>query len=367
MREETLLILGGYGGAGKVLADLLLQETELRLLIGGRDPAKAEALAFELNTRHSCHRVEARTLDANRPETLLPVFKESRLVIIAAPLGESLLSVLRVALESGTDWMDLLFPPDIPQKLQTYEGEILKNEQVVLTQGGFHPGLPAVLVHHAAACFTRLERAVVALAMNARFPLTESLHELLDEITETRLAVFRDGIWRSPVWKDLRSFHFGPPAGTRKCYPMAMTEMQAIPEYYGLRETGVYAAGFNGFVDFLVLPLIYAAYSLRRGLGRKALSRLFCWGINTFSPKQEWVVIRLEADGEENGKPKSISFSLNHEDAYFLTAAPVVCCLLQYLEGTIPSGLKMMAHAVDPSRTIEDLQRMGIRIETDTN
>ena len=60
MREETLLILGGYGGAGKVLADLLLQETELRLLIGGRDPAKAEALAFELNTRHSCHRVEAR-------------------------------------------------------------------------------------------------------------------------------------------------------------------------------------------------------------------------------------------------------------------------------------------------------------------
>ena len=91
MREEPLLILGGYGGAGKVLADLLIQETELRLLIGGRDPAKAEALAFELNTRHSCHRVEARTLDANHPETLLPVFKESRLVIIAAPLGESLL------------------------------------------------------------------------------------------------------------------------------------------------------------------------------------------------------------------------------------------------------------------------------------
>ena len=48
-----------------------------------------------------------------------------------------------------------------------------------------------------------------------------------------------------------------------------MTEMQAIPEYYGLRETGVYAADFNGFVDFLVLPLIYAAYSLRRGWDEK--------------------------------------------------------------------------------------------------
>ncbi len=64
---------------------------------------------------------------------------------------------------------------------------------------------------------------------------------------------------------------------------MAMAEMQGLPELYGLRETGVYAAGFNGFVDFLVLPLIFAAFSLRRGFGRKALARLFCWGVNAFS------------------------------------------------------------------------------------
>lgn len=150
------------------------------MLIGGRQHAKAEVLATELNTRHSGQRVEARTLDANRPETLLPVFKESRLVLITAPLGESLLSMLQVALESGTDWLDLFFPPDIPQKLQTYEGEILKKEQVMLTQGGFHPGFLAVLVHHTDSFFTSIERAVVALEMNARVPLTESLYELLD-------------------------------------------------------------------------------------------------------------------------------------------------------------------------------------------
>ena len=74
MREESLLILGGYGGAGKVLADLLLQETKLRLLIGGRNPAKAEAFADELNARHSGQRAEARTLDANQSQSLLPVF-----------------------------------------------------------------------------------------------------------------------------------------------------------------------------------------------------------------------------------------------------------------------------------------------------
>ena len=76
MREQTVLILGGYGGAGKALAELLLKEAKLRLLIGGRNPAKAEAFANELNTKHPGQRAEARTLDANRSESLLPVFHE---------------------------------------------------------------------------------------------------------------------------------------------------------------------------------------------------------------------------------------------------------------------------------------------------
>ena len=80
MREKTTLILGGYGGAGKALAELLLKETKLRLLIGGRNPAKAKAFANELNLRHSGQRAEARTLETNRSKSLLPVFQEDRLV-----------------------------------------------------------------------------------------------------------------------------------------------------------------------------------------------------------------------------------------------------------------------------------------------
>ena len=49
MRDQIMLILGGYGGAGKALAELLLKETELRRFIGGRNRAKAEALTSEMN------------------------------------------------------------------------------------------------------------------------------------------------------------------------------------------------------------------------------------------------------------------------------------------------------------------------------
>ena len=78
MRVQTMLILGGYGGAGKALAELLLKETELRVFIGERNHAKAEAFASELNARFSGHWPEVRTFDANRSKTLLPVFQRSQ-------------------------------------------------------------------------------------------------------------------------------------------------------------------------------------------------------------------------------------------------------------------------------------------------
>ena len=53
MRDQTMLILGGYGGEVKVLAELLLKETEHRVFIGGRYHAKAEAFAGELKARFS--------------------------------------------------------------------------------------------------------------------------------------------------------------------------------------------------------------------------------------------------------------------------------------------------------------------------
>ncbi|HIH44074.1 MAG TPA: KR domain-containing protein [Candidatus Methanoperedenaceae archaeon] len=40
MSNKTFLILGGYGNVGRVLAQLLLQETDLNLVLAGRNVKK---------------------------------------------------------------------------------------------------------------------------------------------------------------------------------------------------------------------------------------------------------------------------------------------------------------------------------------
>ena len=82
-----------------------------------------------------------------------------------------------------------------------------------------------------------------------------------------------------------------------------------------------------------------------------------------FSPLQEEVAVVMEAVGKDEAGPKKVRIAVRHNDAYFITAVPVVACVRQYLQEKIPSGLNIMGHAIDPEILIKDLQRMGVEVE----
>ena len=56
---KRLLILGGYGNTGRLIAECLLQETDVALVLAGRSLERASALAAELDSRCEVPRVAA--------------------------------------------------------------------------------------------------------------------------------------------------------------------------------------------------------------------------------------------------------------------------------------------------------------------
>ncbi len=56
--------------------------------------------------------------------------------------------------------------------------------------------------------------------------------------------------------------------------------------------------------------------------------------------------------------------TISHKDSYFLTAAPAVACLLQYLDGSLRKpGLWRQATRIEPIRFFEDLARFGVQVK----
>ena len=372
MSSKTFLILGGYGNTGRPLAKLLLQETDAQLILAGRSLEKAESAATEFNSMVSDERVSGIAVDASDPLSLKQGFRGVDLVVVASSTVRYARQVAAAALEAGSDYLDVQFSTQKVAMLKAMAGEIEKTGCCFITDGGFHPGLPAALVRYVAPYFDILEKANVGSVIKvdwAGLDLPDAtVNELLEEINDFEALLFKDGAWKKARMSGMADYlrmDFGGAFGGQACMPMFLEEMRSIPEYYPtLKETGFFVGGFNWFVDWLVMPLGMVILRLWPQGALKPLGKLMMWGLNKFSRPPYGTLLKVEAEGIKDGQAKAIDVVLSHPDGYLFTAIPVAACLLQYLDGSIRKpGLWTQANLVEPNRLMIDMQRMGIALQ----
>lgn len=371
MGDGKILILGGYGHTGRLLAGLLLAETEVDLVLAGRNKNKADALATELNARIGQQRACGTYADAADPASLAQALAGASMVVVASSTADYTTNVATAALEAGIDYLDVQYSAQKFTLLQSMAREIAAAGCCFITDGGFHPGLPAALIRYLAHQFDSLESARVGSVIKidwASLDLSPStMEEFVGEFMDFQALLFRDGRWqRVSAWSMMKptTMEFGPAFGRQYCIPMFLEEMRAIPELYPeIRETGFFVGGFNWFVDWLLSPLIMVALKLWPQRARQPMGRLMYWGLKTFSRPPYGALLKVEVRGTKHGRDESADLILYHEDGYLFTAIPVAACLLQYLDGSIRRpGLWLQAHAVDPDRLMVDMEQMGIEV-----
>ncbi len=365
MAHEQFLVLGGYGLAGRLIARMLLEYTPVSLIVAGRHGDQAAQLAAELNDVFSGERARGIAADATNPASLAEAFRDVSLVIDCTPTTQHISKVTRAVLDAGVDYLDILYGPNKVNTLKDLESEIEQKGLCFITEAGYHPGLPSVFVRYAAEQLNPLESAVVGGLLNVPLPYTEAVEDLVREIEHSGAGEYKDGAWHTMTWNSTgRKFDFGPPHGVRSCFPMEFHEMRALPERYGLRETGFYIASLNWFADMVVFLPWYVFKLGRFDWGARLGAKLLVWSAKTFARPPYEVVLKVEAEGCVEGRPMRLDFSARHPDGYVFTAIPVVACLLQYLDGTIRQpGLWIMGQAVEPGRMIRDMERMGVCTE----
>ena len=367
--NKTFLILGGYGNAGRLIAELLLQETPVRLVLAGRNLAKAQQQAKILNQKFNVQRVASAYVDAADLANLKAVFASVDLVIVASSTSSYVENITQAALITGIDYLDLqLSSAHKIQVLETLKTDIEQAGRCFITNGGFHPGLLSTLIRYVAPEFDHLETAYLASLMQINWqnlafsPATWT--EFIQALTEAKPAIFKDGAWIELDWNSYQSFNFGNTFGKRHCVPWFMVELRELPQAIPtLKELGFFIAGFNKVTDYFILPFSLALLKLSSAVA-PWVSSLLRWGLNTFSKPPYGVILMLTVQGQKANKPLTMQLQLLHWDAYLLTAAPVVACLLQYLDGTLSKpGLWYQGNVVEPKRMLSDIEGLGVRFE----
>jgi len=364
--KTTIFVLGGYGGTGREVCRKLLETTTSPLIIAGRDLDKARTLSAGFVLEFPKRKISAVYADASKYESLLKAFGGVTLIIDATTATGDVLNVARAAIEVGADYLDFHFEQNVVVKLESIRKEIEQSNRCFITQAGFHPGLPAALVRYASIQFGEMTKANIGMCMNTKIEKPESIYELVDMLSDYKVDIFKKGIWKRAGWADFASFNFGEDFGWKTCYPIQMAEMLILPKMFPqLKETGVYVAGFNWFIDYFVFPFAFLLCAIKKGFGRRLLARLLTFGFNKIPSRGKGVSFVLEASGAKAGKSANFRILLHHDDAYAFTAIPVVILVRQYLDGTIKQpGLWLMGHIVEPRRLLKDMAAMGVIVHT---
>ena len=217
MQKIRVLILGGYGGAGRSISRLLLQETDCDIVVAGRHEAKALDLSERLNAKFPGARASGVFADASHSESLKLALQGVDLIISASTSLDYVEVVAKAALQENIDYLDIHYPQQRVAVLRNLAEQIkAQGRCCFITQAGFNPGLPSVLVRLAKSHFTRYEKARVGVAMNTRFEKGDALNEFLDSLGDFRSDLFREGRWSKARVTDAVLLTLAIPCGKSK-------------------------------------------------------------------------------------------------------------------------------------------------------
>jgi len=364
---KKILLLGGYGNAGRSIAAHLLRHIpSVALYIAGRSLQKAEDFAENLRLKYPNSTIRTVQVDLSNAEQLTAATRQCDFVINAASAMDHTELVVQTLIREKKSGLDTQL--SLPKKLdilRKYQEQLATAGVIYITDGGFHPGVPAALVRWGAAHLDELEVGNVYCVLKVDWasikysPSTQ--REMLAEFEHFDTTVYKNNGWSKRSLMTPRHYDFGEPFGEQSCTPMCLEELRKLPEQFpSLRETGFYVTGFNTLVDYVILPIIMLGVKILPRRWAHHLMKLFIWGM-TFSKPPFGVQIEAVCRGLKNGEPHTLRLSLRHKNAYALTAIPVVACLKQWLDGKITApGLHFQANAVEPLQFMQDLQNMGV-------
>jgi len=364
---SRILVLGGTGYTGRLIAQHLLEHSKADITIATRHLDRAQAFADRLNQQCPGHRVKAIYADASQTDSLHLAFADQMMVVVAAPTTAYTENVIRTSLEMGLDYLDVQLCTRKYALLQSLAYEIEQAGLCFITEAGFHPGLPSALVRYAATHLDSIESAITLgyLNMGKGFASSEAVDEVVESFREYNGQVFKNGQWTKANSYEVRTCDFGGDIGRKRSYAMFFEELRPLPSMFpSLRETGFYISEMHWILDWVIMPITWGWLKIAPKAVRP-IGKFLWWGMGTFHKPPYRVELQVQADGLKDERPVTVRSSVAHPDGYELTAIPVVATLLQYLDGFARKpGLWMMGHVVDPLRLIKDMEKMGVACAT---
>jgi saccharopine dehydrogenase-like NADP-dependent oxidoreductase len=311
---HTVLVLGGYGFFGQRISAALASSASLRVLIAGRDLARAREFAGTIGVPIE----QALALDAHAADLVehLRRLQVAVLIHTAGPFQGQNYSVARAAIEARCHYIDLADGRQFVAGISSFNAEALAAGVSIISGASSVPALSSAVVDRYLPRFRRLDAIHMGISSGGLAPGLATVRGVFSYGGKP-IRSWQDGAWVDAYgWLNLSRHQFPPPLGRRWVGSCDVPDLELFPRRYPTVRTVSFQAGFASYLGHLVVwglaGLVRAGVVRNMAVFARPLNRLSRWMEPIVSDKGG-MFVTLEGEGTD-GEPLRINWNLIAEN-----------------------------------------------------
>lgn len=334
MATRRVVILGGYGVFGSIIATQLARHTDAELVLAGRNPRHGAALARRLNAR--CVRCDLRN-----PNDLGATLEGACLAIhTAGPFRDPTHPVARACLDAGVHYIDIADDPGHVSTITQLDAVARRRGLFFCAGASATPAITAAMARTLTIDGLVPDCIAGAISPGNRNPRGPATIGAIMRYVGEPLEVMVDGRQVERYgWHDGETVTFPGPVGRRRVYTVDTPDTTLFPACFGAR-TVTFKAGLE--LPVLGRMLATAARLRRHGLlpnlaGHARTITLLSWGLYTFGSPRGALGVWVEGRRGERTVRRSLAL-VAAQDGPIVAAAPAILLAQRLLGGDLPTA-----------------------------
>ena len=347
MLNGNILIVGGYGAVGRVIATNLAEKFPGQVIVAGRSYEKANALAQESGGK--IRPLQTNIFTAHQtPEILDGV----ALVVMCLDLPDT--QFVQLCLQKGVHYIDVTASYDFLMQVEALHGVAKLGGSTAVLSVGIAPGLTNLLASYAQSQFDELENLDIHILLGLGEAHGEAAVRWMVENLNADFTVMEKGVEKpARSFADGKQTTFPGKLGRRTTYRFDFSDQHVIPRTLGIPLVSMRIAFDSAWMTrfMAVMKTIGLFGLLRYQWAQDTLVKL----LRRFHFGSELFVAQVDGHGFVDGERKSKSFAVVGEQEARFTGLVAAQVAEKMVTAVYPSGVFHIEQLFAPLPFIEAL------------
>lgn len=332
MQQCRIVILGGYGVFGRIIAAQLARCTSADLVIAGRTPERGSAFAQTIGaTFVRCDLTNRAELTAALTGAFLVIHTAGPFTNLEHPVAQTCLAV-------GAHYIDIADDPSHVATIARFDAAARERAISLIAGASATPAITAAMVATLCSDGMRPERIAGAISPGNRNPRgLATIAAILRYVGEPVQVMAEGRTVERYGWSEGETIRFPRLVGRRRVYTVDTPDARLFPAHFGA-QTVTFKAG-------LELPVLGAALSALARLRRRRLVpnladrarllTLLSWALYAFGSPRGALGVWVDGRVGERHIRRSLALVAPH-DGPLVAAAPAILLARRLLTADQP-------------------------------